>query len=321
MTSIICTLVEGKYHYGLAALINSLEFNGFEGEVFVGYRGEIPGWAERAASPIDKGSNELRILRIGQKIKINFLSIDTAYHFTNYKPDFLLRVIEIAQPEAIYYFDPDIVVTAPWTFYQEWVKAGIAVSEDVNSPVSKFHPKRVFWRKYFQQHGFSLTFKDQIYVNGGFLGLCSKNFPFLDDWKRIQEAMAPVIGGLSKSIFGGNNLPAEAKGDFAPFGKTDQDALNAALEAWHSQEISYLGKEGMGFTVGPTVMAHALGGPKPWSKKFIKAAFMGVPPSTAEKEFWKNASGTISPFPPGKLRRKKIGISLAALIGRFYRRN
>ena len=43
-TSVVCTLAEGEYFHGVAALINSLVQAEFEGNVVVGYRGSKPHW-------------------------------------------------------------------------------------------------------------------------------------------------------------------------------------------------------------------------------------------------------------------------------------
>src|SRR5271155_6122151 len=41
---VVCTLADGGYFHGLAALTNSLVQAGFEGNIVVGYRGGKPPW-------------------------------------------------------------------------------------------------------------------------------------------------------------------------------------------------------------------------------------------------------------------------------------
>ncbi len=48
MKAIICTLFEGRYHFGAAALVNSLYRAGYRGELYAGYKGELPFWALKA---------------------------------------------------------------------------------------------------------------------------------------------------------------------------------------------------------------------------------------------------------------------------------
>jgi hypothetical protein len=227
-----------------------------------------------------------------------------------------------ADAERMYYFDPDIVIVRPWLLFEEWVTCGVALSEDVNSPLSKLHPRRVAWRRYFGEKGISLNFKDIIYVNGGFIGLNLENRRFLDLWKKVQETMAPVIGGLNRSIFKLEHLTVleQAGGPFSPFVKTDQDALNAAVEACE-QEISFIGKEGMGFENGYILMYHSLGSPKPWLWKPFKQALDGRPPRKVDVEFWNVAEGPIIAIPAKMVALRKASLKIATAIGRFYKRN
>ena len=111
-------------------LINSLSAVGFTGTVVCGHRGSIPPWADAAK-------------RL-EKIEVRFVALTTPAHLTNYKPEFLLKVWNELQPDAeqLFYFDPDIVVRAPWSFFEEWANYGVALVEDVNSPMPESHPPR-----------------------------------------------------------------------------------------------------------------------------------------------------------------------------------
>ena len=44
--AIVCTLFEGSYGIGLAALVNSLAAAGYKGKIYVGFRGALPYWAK-----------------------------------------------------------------------------------------------------------------------------------------------------------------------------------------------------------------------------------------------------------------------------------
>jgi hypothetical protein len=314
MSSVVCTLFEGHYHLGVAALSNSLYSQGYRGEIFVGYRGSLPPWAASATEDPTLNWPGSRTLTAASELRLHFLPLDTDYHLTNYKPDFMLRLWQgiSSKANALFYFDPDIIVTTPWKGFELWVECGVALCEDVNSPIAEHHPIREAWRCHFKKSGFTLRFKYDVYTNGGFIGLIKRDISFLETWKAVQEAMAPAIGGLARSAFtGADPMP------FDPFGKTDQDALNATVEAWDGT-LSLLGKEAMAFNPGTKIMSHALGKLKPWLIEPLTQAIAGRRPRSADKDYWQLANGPIVSQPFGLVKRRQLAIKLAAFIGRFY---
>jgi len=318
--SAVCTLFEGHHHYGVAALVNSLHKQGFQGNIYAGYRGNSPSWLKSIPAvtpPVEwPGAQSFQV---SEAIVLHCLPLQTDYHFTNFKPDFMLKLWEgvASDVDQFFYFDPDIVLIASWSFLIDWVNCGIAVCEDVNSPLAEFHPRRVAWRRYFSANSIHLRFRQAIYVNGGFIGVQDKSF--LKIWQKIQEVMAPQIGGLNRSSLAGTPLNTTDQGPLAPFSKTDQDALNAAIEAWHG-EVSYVGKEAMAFEAGTNLMPHALGQPKPWQCSYLKRALTGTPPRLVDRAYWLSANNVLQSQPINKVRFKKVEIGVAAMIGRFYRR-
>ncbi len=324
MNSAVCTLFEGNYHLGVAGLTNSLYQNGFRGSIYVGYKGALPPWASLAKenSLLQWAGN--KTLQVAEGLQLHFLPIETDYSLTNYKPDFMLKLWDgpAADMDSLFYFDPDIVILRSWLLFEEWANCGVAVSEDVNSPLAMQHPRRVAWRKYFGDKGISLNFKEGFYVNGGFIGLTKKNLQFLKTWINIQETMAPLIGGLNQSIFSRTPLTTLLKtagGPFMPFFKTDQDALNAAIEAC-DQEISFIGKDGMGFENGFVIMHHAVGRMKPWAWKPFLQSWRGRPPRKIEIEFWNLMDGPVRAFPNKIVKRQKRALRICSAIGRIYKK-
>ena len=315
MKSAICTLFEGSYHYGVAALVNSLYSQGFRGQFYAGYRGALPAWAATASNQPDLQWPGSCTLAFAEGLKIHFLPLDTDYHFSNYKPDFMLRLWNgiAGEAEAMYYFDPDIVVTAPWSVFEEWVGYGAALCEDVNSPMAEHHPTRAAWRHYFGGAAIPLRFKEATYANGGFVGVHKKNGDFLERWQAIQEAMGPAIGGLGNSFL----VTAPVSSPFAAFAIPDQDALNAAVEAWDGA-VSFVNKIGMAFKAGKPLMSHAVGKQKPWLWQPLKRVMYGQPPRRADRDYWEFANGLILSQPAGLIKRWRLAIKVAALVGRFY---
>lgn len=322
MNSAICTVFEGHYHFGVATLSNSLFKKGYRGTIYVGYRGSLPNWIVTGQKEtVGKWADAISLTPV-IGIRLVFLPIVSTYSLANYKPNFMLELWEgpAKNKDALFYFDPDIVVNNSWTCFEQWVNCGVAFCEDVNSPLQEFHPRRQGWKNYYKKHNIELHYKNQIYVNAGFVGLLNKDISFLRLWIQVQEVMAPAIGGLENSIFlnqAYNSTVLKLKG-FQIFDKPDQDALNAAIGAYDGP-VSYIGKDGMGFVPGDAVMFHALGSPKPWKANHFLRFFTGRIPRKEDVAYWENCLSPILVHSKGKIRKKKIAIKISKFLGRFYK--
>jgi hypothetical protein len=310
MNSAICTLFEGNYHYGLGALANSLYAQGYRGTIYCGYRGALPPWAVNGKSP--DGPVEFSP---AEGLALRFIPLTTKFHLTNIKPDFALSLWQdhCPQAEALFYFDPDITVLGPWVFYEEWVKAGVALCADVNPSMAPNHPIRDAWRRYYRPHGIQFRREMDIYFNGGFFGLRREQMEFLQCWKKLQDLMAPEIGGMQN---------VNVRDRTYLFHKTDQDAMNVAAMVSESA-ISPMGQDGMDIQQGGGgyVMSHALGGQKPWKKKFLKTLVLqGHSPSRADRTYFRNVKHPIRLYPPAVLSCKNAELLAASLLGRFIKK-
>jgi hypothetical protein len=313
----VCTLFEGGYQAGVGVLVNSLYTAGFRGVVWAGYRGSLPGWARPLA-----GEDGFVEYRAGEGCVVRFIPLETKAHLTNYKPDFMLRLLdgEASDAAGLVYLDPDIVVRGKWAFFEHWLECGVAVCEDVNSPLALHHPRRVGWRRFFE--GAGLEPREAFYANGGFVGVRREYRVFLERWKELQDLLWAELGGADFVGIGGGR-PVEERAGFADcFDKTDQDALNAAIEATPGVPVSFLNKQAMGFEPGVAILPHALGASKPWSRHDLAKALAGEPPRTVDKAFWQAAAaGPVPVFPGGKIVFRQNILRLASALGRVIRRN
>ena len=307
MSSVVCTLFEGHYHHGLAALTNSLHRHAYRGDIWAGYRGELPPWARNLSER--EGTS---CFEVAEGLTLRFLKVETTRHLTNYKADFMtdLRTHRFPDADQIFYLDPDIGLKNDWKFFEQWVESGIALCEDINSPMPSTHPLRAMWHRFYEPHGFSIARELNLYVNGGFVGLSRRHWDFIDLWKRLMDLMESETQGLKQ---------LGVKDRTYLFNKTDQDALNIAA-MYTPHPVSIVGKDGMDFIHGGFLMSHALGTPKPWQKPFIRGALRGYPPALADHGFWQHTTAPIDLFTPGERRRRKLSLSIACGIGRFYAR-
>ena len=317
MTSAICTLVEGDYHLGLGALANSLVHHGFQGVIWVGLRGPLPPWAGPS-----KPGGAWTEFAAAPGVVLRFVAMTTPVHLTNFKPEFMHQVWTLLDPMAtrLFYFDPDIVVKAPWSFFEEWTGYGVALVDDVNSPLPETHPRRGAWRHALSRQNRRVCRETPHYVNGGFVGLAAAERGFLDEWREAMVLVGAEIGGLEASMFSFGTSRPDRQSPAYPFSKTDQDALNIAVMT-SPQAVSVMGAEGMDFRPGGWTMSHALGPEKPWRRPYVRAALAGRPPTPADRAYWEHAAGPIAVVSPLTVAWRRFTLTVAGAIGRWYRRN
>ncbi|MDR3792620.1 MAG: hypothetical protein P4L03_04480 [Terracidiphilus sp.] len=305
----ICTLFEGRHHYGLAAFLNSLVRCGFRGTVWAGYRGALPPWIGQLQSLPDGEDH----YRASEAVDVVFLPLTTEIHLTNYKPEFMLDLLAgpASRCEYLWYFDPDIWLRSPWSFFVGWQRHGIALCQEItNNILPHDSPLRHQWMEIAGTIGLSDPRPLGYYYNGGLAGVPAQHADFLLLWKQIIELSADYGCNLYQMMPGTREMPFHA---------SDQDALNIA--AMYTQApLTTLGPEGMSFIPGGARMFHTVG-VKPWNGSLLKRAFLGLPPSSAMKAFFQYCDGPIRAYSQWQLRRKRIACALAALIGRFYSRS
>ncbi len=299
MTSAICTLFEGHYHLGAGALINSLHAAGFAGRVICGHRGAPPAWAAAAG-------------RLAGPIEVRFVPVETRRHLTNFKPAFLrdCRERHAADADQLYYFDPDIVVKAPWTVLARWAADGVALCEDVNGYLPARHPYRLAWEDFLRDNALPVVRRLDRYYNAGFIGLPRAGTELVATWSRIIDLAETRLGGRSQ---------LKNAGPHQLFHSADQDALNLALMV-STIPINGAGPEAMDFQPGGHLLSHAAGGAKPWRGGFLVAALRGHPPGTPQKSFFDFVETPLRLIPPARLARLRLSLRAAAWLGRMYRR-
>jgi hypothetical protein len=303
---VVCTLFEKDFHYGVAALLNSIVKGGFRGLIWAGYRGELPAWTRK----LPKLPNGLFDLG---GASLAFEQIATGIHFTQYKAEFLKTLLHKGVAKKyLWYFDPDITVRCSWAFFEQWVQCGVSLCQDITcGTMPSRHPVRYAWIDLVRSAGWGSPVTEQErYYNGGFIGLGVKGESFLTTW---QEALdLAYANGIQPAVL------REASRE-QMFHFPDQDALNIAA-MYSDVPLSPIGPEGMGFIPGGFTMYHSVGLAKPWRKKFLRAALSGIPPTNGDKHYLESCDGPICAYTPSRLRRLRLQASIAAAMGRFYRR-
>jgi hypothetical protein len=310
--SVICTLFEGHYHYGVAALVNSLYKNGFRGDVYIGYRGDLPVWVSNTKSNDTLNWKGAVTMMAATGLQLHFLPIQTDWHLANYKPVFILDVQRCTNT-SIFYFDPDITVKCNWKFFEEWIGYGVAVVQEIiSNNFSPTHPKRMQYDAVIKQSNREI--KRPLYhgLNSGFCGVSVSNIDFLETWKDITITAIRYFN--FESAYFVKHMDKSRL-----FIAGDQDMMNMAAMCCRSA-ISDVGPEGMDFVPGGWLMSHVTGNPKPWNKNFFLSCIRGFPPLLAEKAYWSNVNGPIRAHSRAYIKFKRFCILCAAFAGRFYKR-
>lgn len=303
----VCTLFEGDYHYGLGALVNSLYNNGFRGPIWAGYRGSLPPWASAA-----KDCGDWHEFHFADDCSVNFVCLDTSVHFANYKPNFMVDVCTkyCSEVESIFYFDPDIVIKCDWSFYDLWIKYGIALCQEIVwGSMPNDHPVRQAWKEFFQDHEYDFHRELNQYFNSGFIGLKAKYISSLLLWKKLLDEILNLVSQPT-------GLKRNKTTDL--FYSMDQDALNLmAMITPHP--LTTIGPEGMDFIGGGFTMSHATGHPKPWQKAMTLSVLNGSSLKLADKEYWINANYPIQVYSPCSLLAKRVDLFFSTALRRFIR--
>jgi hypothetical protein len=305
----VCTLWEGDYHKGLGALTNSLIQAGYHGTVWAGYRGSLPAWASKS-----EVSGAIAIFQATATVRITFVKLETPMHLTQYKPIWMKQVLAEHEPAAagIVYFDPDIFLLAPWTFFEEWIQVGVAVCEDIGAPLNPSHPRVYAWSKFAADAGLTVRRPTEANLNGGLVGVTRDRIELLDHW-------AQLMSELRRRHLMSNVMH---QGDRAQhFHIPDQDALNIAAMTF-SGPISRIGPDGMGFSQGEWLTIHAIQTKKPWRRRLLWDYFTsGVEIERGTRVYWTRfAAGPVRIEPIGRLRVNRFLVRLVAFLSRFYRR-
>ena len=303
MNAIIC-LVENDYWNGFTAIINSAIRNKFTGNIFLGYRGEIPVWINK----FEKTNAEDKFI-INTNIKLTLIEIQSERHLGYEKVFFMSDIIENNEVERILYFDIDCVAVANFEFFNQWCYQHLALCMDeCYTYIHPNHPWKLYWLKKLKEFQYPIHHLAHPYVNSGFIGISKINFDFIETCKTLTLRLE--LEGLDTSTFNKSALiPIQG----------DQEILNMALIATEIAKVSIIGTEGMGFTEPSYLMVHCTKPEKPWSKNFLLTFLKnGYSISNKEKKY---VDYLLSPYNNLGKRKTliiKIDIFLTKLISRIF---
>jgi hypothetical protein len=310
-TSMVCTVAEGSYFDGVAALTNSLVHAGFQGTVVVGYRGSSPTWLAQLEK--DHASETYVVAPL---VNLKLIELPGKWHLANCKPQFMKQILleQFTDIDLLYYFDADIVIKHPWDAFAEWAREGVVLVLDIaDTYMSPHHVYRRAWQSLAAKQG--LTCRDFTgYVNSGCVGINRAYAQFAVVWSALMEELERDGADMQKLRYDTGKLE---------FSRMDQDVLNATVMATKTP-IALLGSEAMGmFPRTGVVMPHTgiFFHEKPWRRKYLIDALRGFPPDLTHRAYWEFVDGPVRPFRRFELVRKKLQVRIARLIGLLHTRS
>ncbi len=306
---VVCTLAEGHYFHGVAALTNSLVRAGFEGVVVVGFRGDQPRWLKEFPFEPTLGS-----YAITHSVQLRLIEVSEHWHLNNRKPGFIENLLFEIYPESefVFYFDTDIVIKHSWRSFEQWARRGVLLALD---PADTFmlphHAYRGAWRDLAARQNRACR-EVTGYFNGGCVGILREFADFARVWSGLMAELER--DGVDMDKMKNNKVRLE-------FSRMDQDVLNATVMATEIP-IASLGPEAMGmFPWVGTVMPHAMWAHKPWRRNYIVNSLRGFPPGPAHRAYWEFVDGPIRPFDEFALARKRAQLRTGQLISLLHSRS
>lgn len=309
---VVCTLAEGTYFYGVAALANSLVRAGFKGSILVGYRGNKPAWLKELNKDLVVEAVDAYL--VTPDVRLQLIELPGTWHLNNRKPHFMKQIFHETIPNAdlVYFFDTDIVITCEWSIFARWAREGVVVALDM---ADTYMPPHHVYRRAWQALAAKINRKCRDftgYVNGGCVGINRQFMEFAEVWAALMEELERENVDMTKM----KNWAGRRE-----FARMDQDVLNATIMATDTP-IAVLGAEAMGwFPATGEIMPHAMVHKKPWVRNYILDALRGFPPDRIYRTYWQFVEGPIRPFGEWGLRWKKAAVMTARLIGFFHKRS
>ena len=306
---VVCTVAEGSYFCGVAALANSLVRAGFTGSILVGYRGNQPTWLKEVEK--DPTSD---VYLVTPEVRLQLIELPGLWRLSNRKPHFMKQIFHEIAPDSdlVYFFDTDIVITGDWRNFVEWARDGVVVALDMaDTYMSPYHVYRRAWRALAAKT--NRQCRDFTgYVNSGCVGVNRKFLGFVEVWASLMDELERQNVDMTQI----KNWSGRHE-----FARMDQDILNATIMATDTP-IALFGAEAMGWFPGTgEVMPHAMLHKKPWMRNYIFDALRGFPPDRAHRAYWRFVEGPLRPFGEWELKCRKAALTLANAFGHFYTRS